>query len=105
MSFTQRSQRPPTDPFRASTPPTLSSERQMQRRELRRRRGRRRQDVAIGVFVAILAIIIASGLAVVAIGAAIVLLACAVSLGVERLLNRRGDRAGARRGRGRERRR
>jgi hypothetical protein len=105
MSFTQRSQRPPIDPFQASTPPTLSSQRQTQRRELRRRRERRRQDVAIGVFVAILAIIIASGLAVVAIGAAIALLACAASLGVERILNRRGAPAGARRRRGRERRR
>jgi hypothetical protein len=76
-------------------------------RELARARGRRRLDVLIGVVAALIAILIAPGLAIAALIAVIVLVVCAVSLLVGRGLRRhaRAGRAGrTRRRRGRSRR-
>ena len=100
MSFTEPNQRIGADP---SPPVSAAAERQARRRQLRRRRGLRRLDVALGVLVAIVALVVAPGVAVVAIGAVIVLLACALSLLIGRRRARRARTrpasAGARRGR------
>jgi hypothetical protein len=100
MSLTERRTRSaPAEPFAAPPP---SAGRQTERRERRRRRIHRRQDVAIGVLVAVVALVLGPGLAVVAIGALIVLLVCAVSFALARS---RGRRAGSRRSRRLDRRR
>ena len=77
VSFSEPNGRTGDDPATALPP---GAERQARRRELRRRRGLRRLDVAIGVLLAIVALLLAPGVAVVAIGAVIVLLACGLSL-------------------------
>jgi Flp pilus assembly protein TadB len=94
MSLTERRQRNTSEPFAPLSP---GAERhRAERRERRLRKGRRRLDVAIGLLIALTAIIVASGLGVVAIGAVIVLLVCALSFAFERLRRplrrRRGDR-------------
>jgi hypothetical protein len=69
-------------------------------RDLARARGRRRLDVLIGVVIAIIAILIAPGLAIVALIAVIVLVVCAVSLLVGRQRRRHGRHGRTRRRRG-----
>jgi hypothetical protein len=96
MSFTERKAgSAPAEPFAQASP--RRSERQTERRKRRRHLVARRQDVAIGVLVALAALIIGPGLAVIAIIALLVLLVCGISLGVGRTRGRRSGRRRSRR--------
>jgi Flp pilus assembly protein TadB len=99
VSFSEPDEGIGADPL---APVSTAAERQAHRREIRRRRGLRRLDVAIGVLLAVIALVVAPGVAVVAIGAVIVLVACGLSLLYGR---RRARRARSRAGSTRPRRR
>jgi anti-sigma factor RsiW len=95
MSFPQRrAQSTAAEPFTPARPRSVN--RQIERRERQRHRIHRRQDVAVGVFVAFAALVLGPGLAVVTIGAVLVLLVCGLSYAFVRL---RGRRSGGRRSR------
>jgi Flp pilus assembly protein TadB len=63
------------------------------RRQARRRRSLARLDVALGLLVAVFALVIAPGIAIVAIVALLAIVVCAVSILVERRRSRRRARS------------
>ncbi len=70
-------------------PPRDMSALYARRRQARRRRQIARLDVGLGLLVAVVALVIAPGIAIVAIVALLALLICALSVVVERRRSRR----------------